>query len=148
MTTTTERDTITLTYLGRRWNGTKVVHGWQDRGGEDRLYAMAGQVIGGKYTVEVDETGTKVYPATLSYIGLRSFDQDQVALWEAEDQEVRRTASRQKAERAAARDSRLDDALEPLLALAGKARTRYQAQALAHAASERIMEAYWKGDGR
>jgi hypothetical protein len=146
-----ERQTITLIYAGRRVGSTgKAVFAWRFGDRELRYDKLKGTAIGGTYTVEaeiepaVELPGVTVYPATLRYCGDQVDDVDQVALWQAADQDARIDLARAAGERRHAKSTELDAALAPLLELVRKARTRGEVYALEKVVEARIEQAWWK----
>jgi hypothetical protein len=146
-------------YLGRRWNGPKMVRAWApeddlasartpERDDVEKWFDMTASVIGGIYDVQSPAgQPTKVYAKTVTYIGRLEGHDAEIAIWEATDREVKRSQDYQSAERKAKQSSPLARALEPLVELAEQCHTREQARALASVASERVLDAYWKSKG-
>lgn len=149
----TARPTVHLAYAGRRHDGKgKPTHAWVSPDEPERLRSyggLKGSVIGGIYTVENDpEEPTTVYPSTLTYTGAR-VDEDVRVPWDLAHQAIIRQEGRDKAHRAAAKRTDLDDALEPLLEYVAKLRTRHDVYAVTAIVGERLVDAFYtRGKGK
>lgn len=132
------------TYAGRRFNGEKVVHQWVDPNDRELIYDTGKTAIGGVYRIGVHREDDSVRAAIKYGVFIGPSNDPRAADWEAQDMQTRRRAARQRAERALAKESRIDEALEPLLEITRALRDRATATALAAHISERIIEEYWR----
>jgi hypothetical protein len=111
----------------------KRVHAWLDASGEELLFSRTGarMAVGSQYTVSVsrhDETIT--LHGTPACAGSAADEATRRAVW-AEHTVAQTRLEMIRAERNAARRSALDEALAPLLELAGPLRTSAERDALA-----------------
>ncbi len=111
----------------------KRVHAWLDTSGEELLFSRTGarMAVGSQYTVSVsrhDETITM--HGTPAYAGSAADEATRRAVWSAHTLAQTRLEMI-RAERNDARRSALDEALAPLLELAGPLRTSAERDALA-----------------
>ena len=129
-----EPATEVWTYGGVRvGQGGKRVHAWLDASGEELLFSRTGarMAVGSQYTVSVsrhDETIT--LHGTPAYAGSAADEATRRAVW-AEHTVAQTRLEMIRAERNDARRSALDEALAPLLELAGPLRTSAERDALA-----------------
>ena len=130
--TTTER----WIYAGRRTGkGSKQIAAWIDPDGNELWYGAkhAGSSVGAHYQAKVirhEGAGITLYGEP-TFIQARDPEDTRCAEWAAEDKAARTRAARATAERNAAKQDALDEALAPLLTIAGKLRTGADRDALA-----------------
>lgn len=145
-----DRQPITVIYAGRRvGKAGKPSHVWFLGDRELRYDKLKGTAIGGAYTVDTDQgdddsLGATVYPGSLRYTGEQHDDVDHVALWQAADESARAEIALAAAERRHSKSPELEAALEPLLELVRKARTRGDVAALRNVIHSRIEKAWWE----
>ena len=113
--------------------GGKRLHAWPGTSGEQLCFSRAGarMAVGSQYTVSVsrhDETIT--LHGTPAYAGSAADEATRRAVWAAHTL-VQTRLEMIRAERNAARRSALDEALAPLLELAGPLRASAERDALA-----------------
>jgi hypothetical protein len=129
-----EPATEVWTYGGVRvGQGGKRVHAWLDASGEELLFSRAGarMAVGSQYTVGVSRhDGTITLHGTPAYAGSAADEATRRAVW-AEHTVAQTRLEMIRAERNDARRSALDEALAPLLELAGPLRTSAERDALA-----------------
>ncbi len=129
-----EPATEVWTYGGVRVSqGGKRVHAWLDASGEELIFSRTGarMAVGSQYTVSVsrhDETIT--LHGTPAYAGSAADEATRRTVW-AEHTVAQTRLEMIRAERSDARRSALDEALAPLLELAGPLRTGAERDALA-----------------
>jgi hypothetical protein len=126
--------TETWTYGGIRAdkNGKKW-HAWLDGSGTEHWFGRTGgqMAVGSHYAVQVSRAGgTLTLHGTPGYAGTRAEDDTRRVLW-TEHTLARTRIETLRAERNAARSNALDEAIAPLLKLAGPLRTSAQRDALA-----------------
>lgn len=110
----------TWTYLGQRAQQGKRFYCWADGEGDERWYSkMPASLVGGRYTLDVVRDGERVqvYAKSVEYTGER-LDQDARAGAEAAHAAAGVLLAAKTLERRHARDSALEDALEPLQRIA------------------------------
>lgn len=144
-----ERVTVRLTYAGRRMppkrTDSKPIHLWVAEDGAERVYGFGGAAVGGVYTFECPASEpTSVYKGTQTWTGEQCDDSDQVAAWQLEDASTMQALGRRAAEKRLAKSNELDEALEPLLRIVRRLRTRHDVYAVSAYVSERIVETFWK----
>jgi hypothetical protein len=126
--------TETWTYAGVRvGKGGRRVHAWLDADGEELLFTRTGarMAVGSHYTVSVTRHQTTItLHGTPAYAGMTADAATRRACW-AEHTVAQTRLEMIRAERSAARRSALDEALAPLLELAGPLRTGAERDALA-----------------
>lgn len=133
----------TWTYLGKRLNAEqKPVHVWRDHEGQERVFnaKLKGDVVGGRYSLDVErhDDGSVSVKPSLTYVGT---DPDRVAIvleakgWSAK-------AERKALERSVARRDVLDEAIQPLLAVAAKARSHDAKAAIVEYVARRIYSGH------
>lgn len=140
-----EPATETWTYGGVRvGKGGKRLHAWLDASGEELLFSRTGarMAVGSQYTVSVsrhDETIT--LHGAPAYASSAAGEATRRAVWAAHT--VAQTRLEMiRAERSAARRSALDEALAPLLELAGPLRTSAERDALAAYVLRKLCSAW------
>jgi hypothetical protein len=133
----------TWTYLGIRAGAKgRRSHAWQEPSGRVWLYNDTGSyVTGGLYAVKVDRTSERLTRTAPEYTGQISPDVDLGEL-EAFSKAARVKLARLARERRDGAQNALDDALEPLLAIAGKFRTTDDRDALAAYVLRRIQSTW------
>lgn len=138
------------TYVGRRAND-KAAHAasaWLDASGEERWYTspkMAATVVGGRYRLDVVRDGDRasVIPSSREYVEFDAdADADAVARWLVLDEAARAKHSRRAAERKAAKNTALDEALRPLEQVARQCKSIYEVDELVAIARTRIFKAF------
>lgn len=153
MTTTTDREL--LIYAGRRDNNGKQTHAWHDPRTGNLAYfgKIIGTAIGGQYAVTVTREDGQIksaihdvaFEGSALETGLGSLDEEQIAIWEAEDRESVRARQRKQAETRLARNGSLDRAMEPLLdVVRSAAKNRHDLRAITNAVLDRLTEEYYK----
>jgi hypothetical protein len=133
------------TYGGVRVDskGTRK-HQWIEPDGSPGLYADKGSfVIGGLYHVRVQRDGKHTTRTTPRYTG-ETVEREERAALEIKDRASRRELAAKSRERNDAAQSALDEALEPLLAIARKTRNGSDLEALVAYVSHRIYAPHWK----
>jgi hypothetical protein len=136
MSETTEHTTERWTWAGARLNQGKLTGAWIGADGKERWYSgprWHGTVIGGRYDAQVthlDDARVTLH-GTPVYAEPRDPGDDRAGLWAAEDRAARTRVATKARERRDAKQSALDDALEPLLAITGKLRTTADRDAVA-----------------
>ena len=128
--------TETWTYGGIRADKDgKKWHAWADPAGEEHWFARTGggrMAVGSHYTVRVtrrDDGGITLH-GTPEYAGSQAGRETRAALW-TEHTLAQTRVEILRAERDAGRRNALDEAIAPLLELAGPLRTGAQRDALA-----------------
>jgi hypothetical protein len=145
-----EYTTETWRWMGER-TGTKGDrhNTWQDPAGQPLYFAAkpstAGGAVGGYYTATVlrhdDGEGLSLRAVQFERQAGRG---DALAdQWRAEDRAARTRASARRRERDAAKANELDEALAPLLAIAGKLRTHADQEALMMLVLRRMNGAWY-----
>lgn len=120
--TDTERVEEVWTYAGRREHKGKRFYVWQDAHGHERYYAkLPAATVGGRYTITVTRGSEKVTVyGGACYTGERIDDDQTRREMEALDIAAAATLAAQARDRSDARRKALDDAVEPLAAIARK----------------------------
>jgi hypothetical protein len=131
------------TYLGIRVSAKdKRMHGWRDPGGRELWYSDKGSfVIGGRYDVEVNRADDRCTRRTPSYAG-EYIGQEERAGLEALDLAARLRLAGLVRERRDMGASALDEAIEPLLAVARTLRAGADRDALAAYVIRRLHTAW------
>jgi hypothetical protein len=133
----------TWVYTGvRRTASGQARQSWRDEAGRSYIYPgrYGHLVTGGYYTVDVnraDESLTRYAPV---YTG-RRVDAEERAALEAQEFGVKAQIAREARERKDRKDSALNDALRPLLAVAAKLNGTADREALARYVAARIHQA-------
>lgn len=151
--TDVERVPLRLVYAGRRIDSKdRLTYAWIPEAEADpaallNLYTkLKGSAIGGIYTVDAsDAEGSTVYAGTLRYTG-EVWPGDRTE-WVIRDMDARQRSERAKSERALAKRTDVDRALEPLESLAARLRTSNDLHALQQILTDRLYAAYWKARG-
>jgi hypothetical protein len=146
---TAARVIVRLVYMGQRWDGPKITHEWglvDTDPIEARWFGkMKGAAVGGIYEVQAaGEDVRSVWTGTLHFTGDRHPDEQQRAVWQAQDAAVREQANRQRAEKSLARRTDLDDLLAPLEHIAGQLRSRHESAEFARMVADRLRDAYYR----
>ena len=140
-----EPATEVWTYGGVRvGKGGKRVHAWLDTSGEELLFSRAGarMAVGSQYTVSVSRHDEAItLHGTPAYAGSAADEATRRAVWAGHT--VAQTRLEMiRAERNDARRSALDEALAPLLELAGPLRTSAERDALAAYVLRKLCNAW------
>jgi hypothetical protein len=123
------------TYAGRREHSGKRFYAWHDPSGSERLFGkVAGRTIGGRYTVTVARKGATVAVyGEARYTGQLVDDAQTRREMEALDLAAAALLAAQVRDRNDARRKALDDAVQPLAAIAAKLKFGHERDAfLAH----------------
>lgn len=124
----------TWLYAGRRQGkGGRIIHAWIDESGAELYYAkIAGAAIGSAYRIDADRTdGTVTVIGSPSYLNTDGAEQGDVERWRAADAAVGYAKAAAAAEKRAAADGELEDALDVLRRYQSRLRTYAEQHAFA-----------------
>lgn len=128
-------------YAGVRALDGKRVTAWIDPGGKERLYAEKGSyALGHTYEVRVAREDDHIWRVAGSAKWTNAPVPEDITVWRLADMEAAQELERSKNERAAKKQgfTDLEEAMEPLLAIARAARTAAQREALIAAVIRRL----------
>jgi hypothetical protein len=144
----TEDDVTTVetwTCEGRRWSQhrAKLYTVWRRPNGEDATFIKVDGVLGSQYEVTISEPdGTLTLHGTPRYLGpAPDLDSAQRAVWELAEKQARTDQETHRLQASERRRSEIDQALEPLLAVAGRVRGYSSRKALADYVTARLYGA-------
>ena len=124
---------------GRRFwpDSGKLVDAWRDPSGKELHYDKLNGSPGGEYDIKVSRgEGTRV-SGTPVFRQMHT-DRDQVMAWQVQDRKAQDELARHRLEKNAKRMSELDEAMEPILAIARRLRSTSDRAALANYIAAKI----------
>lgn len=132
--------TESWTYLGVRVDDKgKPIHAWRDSARVTRLFtALKASVVGGGYSLDVehkDGDGVVVSPSTMKFMGVHAPDADVIQL---EHKAAQKRLEAARLERSGSRHDALEEAIAPLLELAGRTKSHASKAALVDYVTRRI----------
>lgn len=147
----TEKPIEQWTYAGMRVSSDgKRCSGWLDSTDEIRLYAepTSSFVLGGIYDVVITQTGLR--RGTPKYTGRRlAFDDPLLSTWRVAQLDAEQVLARNARERKDKNGTdALEEAMQPLIALAKSCRTEAQRAALIADVIYRMNTSWWRKDKR